>query len=662
MQESPSTGEAETGKISGNVSYAEATTTARDLINKLANDLQFHDESASSALREAQDVLSRLASAAPASAPIPASDPVSMIVLDVSDLLGYFEHNRLPTGIQRVQTELIFSLLESIGDRVELCCFMEARNQWVRVDSSQFVDICNQSRAGGDPLDPNWMASIKSLRASTSAGLEMDFPRGAVLLNVGTSWWLPNYFLYVRQAKIAFGLRYVPLIYDLIPAITPENCDPKLVQEFIGWLAGVLDHADFYFTISEATRRDLIAFAEKMGRPIAPDQVAVAPLNADFRPALTQPLLARRRFAEPFVLFVSTLEARKNQLGALDAWSALVARHGPEKVPRLVLVGKRGFQSDLILDRLKNSAELQERVTVLSGIEDAELQGLYRDCLFTIYPSFYEGWGLPVTESLCYGKVPLIADNSSLPEAGGASAIYFKTGSTLAMIAALERLIFDKGYRQKREEIIHRGFRPSSWAMIASGVADRIASWSTTPVTEWQAPLAQPGAYYPLVRNQSKRVWSGMGSAEQFRSGLGWHKLEDEGCWTFPSGAELEMRLASADNCRLGLQLVGSERCELRYRIEVTESDCFVEGRITGGTKWEFFDLPDTLDQAPLRIRVMATAIDEQEITHRRGLGIRGFFIFERDKTSRIDFLEAVALGALSDLDFYRDRSLDRGG
>jgi hypothetical protein len=122
------------------------------------------------------------------------------------------------------------------------------------------------------------------------------------------------------------------------------------------------------------------------------------------------------------------------------------------------------------------------------------------------------------------------------------------------------------------------------------------------------------------------------------------------------------MRLASADNCRLGLQLVGSERCELRYRIEVTESDCFVEGRITGGTKWEFFDLPDTLDQAPLRIRVMATAIDEQEITHRRGLGIRGFFIFERDKTSRIDFLEAVALGALSDLDFYRDRSLDRGG
>ena len=96
----------------------------------------------------------------------------------------------------------------------------------------------------------------------------MAFPQGAMLVNIGTSWWLPNYFLYVRQAKIASGVRYVPLIYDLIPVLTPENCDAKLVQEFIGWFIGVLEHADFYLAISDATRQDLIAFAAKLGRPI----------------------------------------------------------------------------------------------------------------------------------------------------------------------------------------------------------------------------------------------------------------------------------------------------------------------------------------------------------------------------------------------------------
>jgi glycosyltransferase involved in cell wall biosynthesis len=667
------------------VGFADAAAVAKELIGRLADNLEIRESDASSkiALLEAQRVLSRLAQGSPAPAKEPVGNPASTIVLDVSDLIGYFEHNRLPTGIQRVQSELIFNLLKSLdSDAVRLCCFVEARNQWVKVDSAQFVDICVQSRAGGDPLDPRWLGPIYDLRAAINASPAMAFPRGAVLMNVGTSWWLPNYFLYVREAKIASDVRYVPLIYDLIPALTPENCDPKLVREFIGWFVSVLDHADFYLAISEATRNDLLDFAAKLGRPISPDRIAVAPLNADFRPAESQALPPTRRFPEPFVLFVSTLEARKNQLGALDAWATLIDRHGLDKVPRLVLVGKRGFQADLIFDRLKSSADLRQRVTILSGIEDLELQALYRDCLFTIYPSFYEGWGLPVTESLCYGKVPLIADNSSLPESGGSSALYFKTGSTAAMIAELERLIFEAGFREQREKIVRSDFRPRNWADVTSGVADRIREWAvTTPLPEWQAPVAQPGAYYPLVRNQSMRVWPGMGSAEQFRRGLGWHKLEDDGCWMIPSGAELELRLSSPDIHRLGLELFCSQRAETHYRIELAGHDLAVEGRLTGRrARWAFLELPEGIADTALRIRITATTLtgseqeqEEQDLDQesgskpavrraveiqRQGAALRGFFLFGNDPRSRMDFVEAAALGALPDLDFYRDRSL----
>ena len=487
-----------------------------------------------------------------------------------------------------------------------------------------------------------------------------------MLVNIGTSWWLPNYFLYVRSAKITANIRYVPLIYDLIPALMPENCDPELVQEFIGWLIGVLDHADFYMTISQATRSDLMAFAKKVGRPISEDRIAVVPLDADFRGAEKQSLPTGRRFSEDFVLFVSTLEARKNQLGALDAWATLIAKHGSEKVPRLVFVGKRGFKSDLILNRLETSADLRERVSILSGIEDVELQALYRDCLFTVYPSLYEGWGLPVTESLCYGKVPLIADNSSLPEAGGASALYFRTGSTSAMIAALERLILENGFRQDLEKAILRDFRPRSWSAVAAGFVGQVREWAVTPVTQWHAPSVYPDMYYPLRRNHSMRVWPGMGSAEAFRYGLGWYKMEDHGCWTRQIGGELEMQISSSASRRLGFELFYLHRHDARYRLEIVgREDIFTEGSLDQEkVKWAFLDLPDMPPGKLIRIRLTTTVLHEPESgwtgdPRRLGVGLRGFFVFGAEIASRINFIECVALGALCDLDFYRDRALD---
>lgn len=652
---------------------ADAVAVARKLLARLADELEVRDSetarSAITTLRDTRDVLARLAPPLAAKPTTQANDQSVQgptIVLDVSDLIGYFTNNRLPTGIQRVQTELIFNILKFVDSRErQLCCFIEGRDEWVMVDSALFMDICIQSRNGGDPLEPRWLGAVRDMRTATDASPALIFPQGAVLVNVGTSWWLPNYFLYVRQAKIAFGVRYVPLIYDLIPVLMPENCDLELVQEFIGWFIGVLEHADFYLAISDATKKDLIALAEKLGRPIAPERIAVAQLDADFRAAGTQVLSPKRLFDEPFVLFVSTIEARKNQLGALDAWAALIAKHGSRKIPRLVLVGKRGFKSDLVLDRLKINADLRERVTILSGIEDTELQALYRDCLFTLYPSFYEGWGLPVTESLCYGKVPLIADNSSLPEAGGSSALYFRTGSTVGMVEILERLILEDRFRRKREEIIRDGFHPRTWMDVATGALKHIRGWiAMEPALEWQTPVAYRNTYYPLVRHQSSRVWPGMGSAETFRHGLGWFQIENQGCWTKLSGAELRMRLTHPGARRLGLELICPPRIEARYRLEIVGRGISITGSINDAqVKWAFLDFLEDITDTEITVRLTTTILSQPELGwdkdfRRLGVGLKGFFLFGGDLASQIGFVEAAALGTLPDLSFYRDRSM----
>ncbi len=660
-----------TGRIDDD-GFAEAVAIARDLVSRLASDLEVrgHEEAAATTLQDAVAVLGNLVPRTVCKAPVSDQGPdaASSVILDVSDLLGYFEHNRLPTGIQRVQAELIAAILQSDHcHATQLCCFVQGRDQWVRVNSDRFIDVCAQSRSGGDPLEPGWMEAVQGLRSMAMSGKAMVFPENAILVNVGSSWWIPNYFVYVRQAKTASSVRYVPLIYDLIPVLTPENCAPELVGEFITWLISVLDHADYYLAISQATRKDLLAFAQKLGRPIAADRVEVIPLDADFRSAEKRPLPTMRRFAEPFVLFVSTLEARKNQLGALDAWAALIARRGAARVPRLVLVGKRGFKSDVILSRLEANADLRERVTILSGIEDVELQALYRDCLFTIYPSLYEGWGLPVTESLCHGKVPLIADNSSLPEAGGPLALYFKTGSTAAMTAMIERLITDSGFREEREKMIRDGFRPREWDRIAGDVLHYIERWTAILIPKWQPPPVQPHTYYPMSWQHSPQIWPGMGSAEQFRAGFGWYTIEGGGCWMRSSGAELALRLPGSATTRMGFELICPGGRVMTYRIEVLGHPQAVTGRIRSGLpKWAFLDMPSATGGDLLHIRLTTVVVAQSPDTSNNdprdlGIGLRGFFVFGDEAASRVGFLEAVALGALPDLDAYRDRSLDAG-
>ncbi|MHB8283840.1 MAG: glycosyltransferase [Caulobacteraceae bacterium] len=348
------------------------------------------------------------------------------VVFDASDLLSYFRNARLPTGIQRVQIATISSALSdpSFG-QVHVCNFSDEGDSWVEAPVRPFLALCALSVVSGEMNDDEWLAARRRLDLVLALAEPFRFPDGALLVNLGTSWWLRNYFLFVRQAKELHNVRYVPFVHDFIPIMTPEHCVEELVQDFVSWALGAFQHADFFLVNSEATKKDLLTVAARLDHRVDPAAVTVVPLDADFRSATVDPAPTerlRRWGLTPgkFVLIVSTIESRKNHIGALDAWLELIERHGASRVPKLVCVGNRGWLNDAVYRRLESDPRLKSRVVMLSALSDAELSLLYLNCRFTLYPSNYEGWGLPVTESLCYGKVPLVSDSSSLPEAGGA--------------------------------------------------------------------------------------------------------------------------------------------------------------------------------------------------------------------------------------------------
>lgn len=594
--------------------------------------------------------------------PVRVGEPRHTLVFDISDLIAYYRNARLPTGIQRVQIETIEGAVEQGGNRdIRLCCFIDGREDWLELPLEHMRAIAKLSTASGDRLAPEWTEAMDRLRLFLSLTEPFVFPEGASLINLGTSWWLQNYFLYVREAKATRGIRYVPFVHDMIPIIAPEHCVRGLTQDFISWVIGVFDHADHFLVNSDATREDLIAVAARLGYTVDRDDVAVIALDTDFRKperkrlpdsALGQWALE----ADDFVLFVSTIESRKGHLIAFEAWAELIARHGAAAVPKLVCVGNQGWLNKQIYQRLTDDPVLAERVTMLSRLSDEELALLYRSCRFTLYPSLYEGWGLPVTESLCYGKVPLISDAASLPQAGGDFAVYVEAGSVPSLVEAADRLMFDSAYRQAVETRIAADFKPRSWSDLARQIGEDLDRFA---LRDTNKPLAVPrtpariGAWHALTRNEEVRIWRGMKTAEIYRSNLGWHPPEHRGCRIKADGGLLTLPMpAHRAAVRLLVQLGGDEQFPCQWTLM-----CSTE-KLSGDIgvredKWISCDLPAA--SAPYALDVRFSALPAADGTLPTYF-VRGFFLLEADDTTaRLDFIEAVTLNRLDALSAFRE-------
>lgn len=482
-------------------------------------------------------------------APAAAGLSVPAIYFDYSDLLEYFRGNRFPTGVQRVQIELFKASLEVAGAMpLRACAYSHAARFWVELDRAQFQALCALAVSPGSHESPEWRNAIAVFLARHDQHPALVMPPGAVLVNVGTSWWMPDYFSLIREAKARYGLRYVPLIYDLIPMITPEHLEPRLAWTFSAWISNVVMHADLLAAISRCTQQDVVAAAKAI-RPL-PQPPVLMRLDADFTRDLVQPTKAQQQLlldhhglvAGKFILFVGTLEARKNHLLVFQAWARLMRKHGAEMMPMLVCVGKPGWKFKQSLEFLDAWPDLAAKVVILSNISDTELTSLYDGCLATIYASFYEGWGLPVTESLCRGKACLTVNHSSLPEAGGAFADYYEADSLSSFIDKLERMIFDVPYRAGREALIAAEFHPRSWRDLLVGlVADISARFAeTTPPSALLAPI-EAGAIYDFALNPALRSPSRKAAvAEMLRYERSWHLAESWGMFA----KELSGRLA----------------------------------------------------------------------------------------------------------------------
>ncbi len=302
---------------------------------------------------------------------------------------------------------------------------------------------------------------------------------GDVLLVLGAPWFDVHHGRLLARARRAHGLRTALLLYDLIPIRRPEWCDRRLVRQFAAWLEGVLPEVDALFAISRASAADVELYARQVGLTL-PGPVRAVPIGTGFGPVADgaahrgAPVDAPGDDALPspgsYVLFVSTIEARKNHVLLFQVWRRLLDEMPADAVPTLVFAGRIGWLVADLMQQIRNADYLGGRIVIVQDPSDGDLRQLYDGCLFTVFPSLFEGWGLPVTESLALGKPCVIARGSSLPEAGGALARYFDANSVGDACRVIRATLDDPADLAAWQQRVRTEFRKVPWQATADAI------------------------------------------------------------------------------------------------------------------------------------------------------------------------------------------------
>ena len=291
---------------------------------------------------------------------------------------------------------------------------------------------------------------------------------GDFILALGARWSDPDYADLVRELGEGSGLRFGVMIYDLIPLTRPEFCEVTLRVALERFLRTVLPLSDVTFAISHATARDVDHWAAKADMALR-TPIRVLPIGTGFTPPPVSALPDDLTDGS-YVLFVSTIEARKNHVLAFRAWRRLIDELPLEQVPTLVFAGRIGWIIEDLIEWLRNSQFLNGKIKVVSDADDRTLAALYRGARFTIFPSHYEGWGLPVTESLGYGKVCIGSTSTSVPEAGGPFCLYHDPDNVTEAFNLYRKVITEPEIIEGLERKIAADYRPKTWSECATAL------------------------------------------------------------------------------------------------------------------------------------------------------------------------------------------------
>lgn len=428
------------------------------------------------------------------------------LFVDISDFCYFSNRKGVMGGISRVQVNIICSLLrcQQDGSEVIPVFYNPYLQKFFIVDKKLFgsgdpfnyhhyIDGLGKFRKwtpgrksyNGKPLR-SIFHSLKSkfyyldgyIRSSISSGTDLmedaHFEQRDVYLFLGSGWEVPYLTQAVSDLHRGIGVIPLFLIHDLMPLFAAKKDIPLNVQRFSQWLDVLSDHVESFLTYSENTKSDFTTYLSSNNQDAK--VVFNIPLAHEFVRHATHNI--RSQISElsnqEFVVFVGPLDGRKNGRKLLDVWERLLSELPQNKVPTLVLAGNHNPILNSLESLFKERPSLKSHVSFVNQPNDTELEFLYKNCLFSAFPSAYEGWGLPVGESAWFNKLCVTSNLTSMPEVIGAYADYCDPENDESLYQALKKPICDRNYLKERTDNLSN-ITLRTWDNVAEDILNVIS-------------------------------------------------------------------------------------------------------------------------------------------------------------------------------------------
>jgi glycosyltransferase involved in cell wall biosynthesis len=261
-----------------------------------------------------------------------------------------------------------------------------------------------------------------------------------------------------------FGRRLVITVHDLAFAVMPEMVAPETLDNLRSRFPGVLHRAERVIAVSEATAGDLVEY-------FGVDRTRIHTIHEGLDPHFADAVEGERSelpLPADYVLFVSTIEPRKNVIGVLRAF-ALVAEWGYRG--HLVVTGRWGWRTDAIIAEWEASP-VKDRIVHLDYVARGQMAAVYSRARALLFPSWLEGFGLPILESMACGTPVVTSGRSAMPEVAGPAGVYVDPDSAHGIATGVTSLLDDSDHHERLTALGRERARRFSWDEAARATAN----------------------------------------------------------------------------------------------------------------------------------------------------------------------------------------------
>ncbi len=408
---------------------------------------------------------------------------MNTLFIDITELVGW--GGKL-TGVPRVMHELAIRFEKDDEYEVCFCSWDKERKVMRKINTVPEQFLYEDSKNKQKSRDDYVLNSIKKIiRSSRFLSLFTEVSIGSIrrlkrklvlittrveeinpikgdLLFILSEWHgnNPTFIEYLRRIKSS-GVRLIHFSHDLLPIVAPQYTG-HATGYFKNYARRIYPHCSLILVNSKHTKKDIENWLNK--EKLKTPKIEVVRLGDDFK--ITKPhkptnveFLKTGLKGGDFLLCVGTIESRKNHM--LLYYTYKLASHRGVNLPKLLLVGRKGWGSECFIDTISNDPDVNNQIIFMHDINDNVLSWLYDNCLFTIYPSFYEGWGLPIAESIAHDRTCLCSSTSSMPEVAGDLITYFSPFSVDDCLSGIMTLL-KFGNLAKAEKKL-KDYKTTSW-------------------------------------------------------------------------------------------------------------------------------------------------------------------------------------------------------